>query len=554
MHKLILTFLLCIICNLFSNAQNGIYYPAKHVHDWWQADMKKDSLPGISLDQAYELLKGRKSKTVIVAVIDNCIDTSHIALRGKIWTNKKEIASNGIDDDHNGFVDDLHGWCFVCGKNNVSQNLESEDEVRTYVTWRQKFEGIDTSKLERSLKIQYNIYKLSKKRIFDKYRFYELGSMMRTDTALFLKYIDNLLPLYKDSILINIPFTALAYSNPYDSLENYFWAAYIQDKKLSPIVNRPLGVMSQGLRKPGFLNKHFFGITVGLDNKIYDTTQNYRLVVGDDDNDFKTLYGSPNIDVPGHSNTHATPIAGIIAATRQTDEGMRGIADNVLLMPVIIGKNGPARDKDMVFAIHYAVDNGASIINISIGGSPYIGEHVKEIMEAFDYASLHGVLIINSAGNEGVNMDNESYNLGQGINGKEHEDYIRVGNNTYLQNDSLVSYDSNFGDKTVDLFAPGTAIYTTAPGNKYESVRGTSFSGPVVAGVAALLKEYFPTLTAVQIKEILMKSVYKPDVMVTPPLSSGIEKKISFGKMSKSGGIVNAYNAVKLADEMTKKK
>jgi cell wall-associated protease len=154
MQKLIFTFLLCCICNLFSNAQNGATNPAKRPHNWWQADWKKDSLPGISLDQAYEYLKGRKTKTVIVAVIDDCIDTSHIALRGKIWRNKKEIASNGIDDDHNGYVDDGHGWCFVCGKNNSSQKIESEDEVRTYLTWKQKFENIDTSKLNGNLKIQ----------------------------------------------------------------------------------------------------------------------------------------------------------------------------------------------------------------------------------------------------------------------------------------------------------------------------------------------------------------------------------------------------------------
>ncbi len=255
----------------------------------------------------------------------------------------------------------------------------------------------------------------------------------------------------------------------------------------------------------------------------------------------------------GHPDRHATLIAGIIAANRKNNIGIKGIADNVSLMSVVTSTNKNNRDKDIVFAIHYAVDNGASIINMSMNRTPTIGEHAKEVMEAFDYASQHGVLIVNGAGNDGVNMDNETYNLGQGTNGKDHDDYLRVGANTTLLNDSLVSGFSNFGEKTVDLFAPGTAIYSTSPGNKYESVDGTSFATPIVAGIAALLKSYFPSLTAKQIKEILMQSVYKPDVMVVPPARAGFTNKVPFSSLSKSGGIVNAYNAVKLADEMTKK-
>ena len=179
---------------------------------------------------------------------------------------------------------------------------------------------------------------------------------------------------------------------------------------------------------------------------------------------------------------------------------------------------------------------------------------MRKNREAFDYAYEHNVLIVNAAGNDGLNLDNEKYLLGQGSDGVEHNNYLRVGATTALMNDSLVAGFSQFGGKTVDLFAPGKNIYSTAPGNEYESESGTSFACPVVAGVAALLKSYFPSLTASQIKDILMQSAYKPEVMVLPPLGAKDQNKVLFSTLSKSGGIVNAYNAVKLADEMMKKK
>ncbi|HEY5462130.1 MAG TPA: S8 family serine peptidase [Hanamia sp.] len=560
MKKIILTLVGCFLISFFCIqvfAQSGAEQPAKRPHDWWQADPQKDSLPGISLDEAYNYLKGRKSKPVIVAIIDDCIDTSHEDLKNILWTNKKEIAGNGIDDDKNGYVDDVHGWCFVCGKNNTSQNDEAPDGVRTYITWRKQFENIDTSTLTGSLKIEYSMYQLSKKKVFaeykkmaDSYQLITLAKAMRVDTFHFMQYLNNLSVRYKDTILYNIPFATIPFSTSYDSLENIFWSVF-NEKRKEDAQAATLEYLI-GFMKALDGEKYFFETMIGIDN-LYDTTKNYRMVEGDDDNDFKTIYGAPTIKVPGHSDWHATLIAGIIAANRQNNIGIKGIADNVLLMPVVIGKEAPSRDKDIVFAIHYAVDNGASIINLSMGGTPAYSEHVKEIMEAFDYASRHGVLFVNCAGNDGVNMDNEIYNLGQGSNGKDHDDYIRVGATTTLLNDSLVSVFSNFGGKTVDLFAPGTAIYSTTPGNKYDFGNGTSFATPVVVGVAALLKSYFPSLTAKQLKEILVKSVYKPDIMVITPYNSGIKNKIPFSTMSKSGGIVNAYNAVKLADEMTRK-
>jgi cell wall-associated protease len=552
MHKLrniVATFILFFLFST-TNAQQTASHHTKRPHDWWQADWKKDSLPGISLDEAYAYLKGRKSKKVIVAIIDACIDTSHEDLKNCLWTNTKEIPGNGIDDDHNGYIDDVHGWCFVCGKNNTSQKQDVSDEVRTYLAWHNYFENTDTTKLTGSLKIQYAMYQLSKKRIDDVYKkiadLYPLAKAVQKDTALFIHYLNNLPATYNDTLLNNIPFATFPSSNSYDSVANIFWDVFTQKRKS----HMTLAVCADVLKNPD-ARQYFFGTVVGLDNlEKYDTTKNYRLVVGDDDNDFNTVYGAPTIKVQGHPDWHSTLIAGIIAANRKNNIGIKGITDNVSLMSLVTSTNNN-RDKDIVFAIHYAVDNGASIINMSMNGVPQIGEHVKQVMEAFDYASLHGVLIVNGAGNDGVNMDNEAYNFGQGTNGKDHDDYIRVGATTTLINDSLVSEFSNFGEKNVDLFAPGTAIYSTAPGNKYESVDGTSFATPIVVGVAALLKSYFPKLTSKQIKEILMQSVYKPDVMVVPPIRAGFTNKVPFNSLSKSGGIVNAYNAVKLGDQMT---
>ncbi|MEP6627361.1 MAG: S8 family serine peptidase, partial [Ginsengibacter sp.] len=286
-----------------------------------------------------------------------------------------------------------------------------------------------------------------------------------------------------------------------------------------------------------------------------DTLSNFRNVMRDDPDNFNDrYYGTPAINLPQHPKEHATFIAGIISANRINGIGINGIADDVLLMPLVAESDGSITDKDLVMAIHYAVDNGASIINMSFNTFPFVCAHVKEVRDAFDYAYKHNVLIVNAAGNDGADLDNEKYFLGQGADGKEHDTYIRVGATTTLLSDSLVGWFSQFGEKTVDLFAPGTAIYSTFPGNEYQSGSGTSFATPVVAGIAALLKSYYPSLTAKQIKKILMKSVYKPDVMVTPPFALGIENKIPFSKMSKSGGIVNAYNAVKLADEITRTK
>ena len=514
---------------------------------------KKILYPGISLDEAYDYLKGRKSKTVIVAIIDNCVDTAHEELKNYIWTNTKEIPGNGIDDDGNGYVDDMHGWCFIANKNNVIQSKQSALETLVYKTWEKQFEHIDTTKLDKNTKAQYDIYQTAKKMVYEKYQYFSLIDRLQSDSVKFAQYIDGLLPGYKDTKLRDIPFLTLPSSNTYDSNANLFFASYI---KIVPTTSTAGSFNNRLKTIPGFFSGFINFIHQYTQKDKYDTAINYRAIIGDDPDDFNgKVYGTPSINLPGIGGEHATLIAGIIAANRKNNIGIKGIAGNVLIMPLITAvPGGGSISKDLVMAIHYAVDNGASVINMSLGTTPWINEHEKEFREAFDYAYEHNVLIVNAAGNDGLNLDDEKYLLGQGSEGIEHNNYLRVGATTALMNDSLVAGFSQFGGKTVDLFAPGNDIYSTAPGNEYESVSGTSFACPVVAGVAALLKSYFPKLTASQIKDILMQSAYKPEVMVLPPLGAKDQSEVLFSTLSKSGGIVNAYNAVKLADEIMKKK
>lgn len=437
---LALTIFLQLSCS-FCNAQSGAVHPAKQrPHDWWQADWKKDSLPGISLDEAYAYLKGRKSKPLIVAILDECIDTSHEDLKGILWTNKKEIPGNVIDDDKSGYTDDVHGWCFVCGKTGISQNKELSGEARTYITWREKFEHIDTNKLAGSLKVQYEMYQTAKEMLFATYRFQQLARTMEADTVKFIKYLDNLSGRYSDSTMDKIPFDTLPFSNPYDSSENIFWSIFM--KKIMSPNPPPLKIWTSILKRPDYPSNQFFK-EAGINDDTSDTLKNFRGVVGDDDNNFNKKYGAPNIEPVDHRAYHATFIAGIIAANRKNDIGIKGTADNVLIMPLIITNNS-IRDKDIVFAILYAVDNGASIINFSIAGA--FGEHLKEMREAFDYASKKGVLIVSGAGNYSANLDNEKYYMGQRADGNTRDEFIRVGATTSALNENLVSTFSNYGN------------------------------------------------------------------------------------------------------------
>src|SRR4051812_17978158 len=134
---------------------------------WHLKDRAASGFYGISLDKAYEFVKGKKSQTVIVAVIDSGIDTLHEDLRPILWSNPKEIPGNGKDDDGNGYVDDVHGWNFIGGKDGKNVKQDSYEGARVYHELKKKYAGvtIDTANLKGDSLEEYKIWLKAKAKI-----------------------------------------------------------------------------------------------------------------------------------------------------------------------------------------------------------------------------------------------------------------------------------------------------------------------------------------------------------------------------------------------------
>jgi len=536
-RKLYFRLISVVVCFLsavsVSNAQSSVYSD----HGWQMLDYRTDSVFGAGVNRAYEgLLKGKKAVPVIVAVIDMGVDTGHEDLVGHIWTNTKEIAGNGIDDDGNGYVDDLHGWNFLGGKDGSNLNIESYESYREYYRLFKDSSGwangqgysdslyrdkVKKSFLKDSLQQEQAVYMLAQ----------VIPQMRKADSI--LKY-----SLHKDPIYAH----DITDYQPSDS-------ALIQVKKNTLMYFRKYGItpdMSLGQ----FIteaDEYLESSRVKLKNLSADPNEQRRKIVGDKLNDINDKnYGNNNVSA---GNTeHGTHVAGIIAASRQNGKGMDGIDDQVYIMAIRAVPDGDERDKDVALAIRYAVDNGARIINMSFG--KYFSPGKKWVDEAVRYAGAHDVLLIHAAGNENRNIDSISHfpNPKYEESSGRSELFLTVGANSGGPDSLILARFSNYGKKEVDLFAPGVKIYSTLPSNRYASWSGTSMAAPVVTGVAALIMEYYPQLTASQVKYVLTHSVmHLPDNLVKWP---GGGKTVDFSQLSATGGIINAYNALQMAAKM----
>jgi len=504
---------------------------------WQDKDIIKDTIAGISLNRAYQELERlhRNPDTIIVAVLDMRIHKNHEDIENFIWKNNNEIPNNNIDDDNNGYIDDINGWNFL-GNSKGGQAYRANFE---YVRIIRKFDDQFKNKRIDEIKdtLNFNLYLKAKREYSEEIEY--VRSRLRSLN--YQKIRKDFLDKQLGKIYPNTKLTI-------EVLQNLKPTNSIVEKNIQSLI---------GLKKDStnnaadfLLQQRYLDIYMNVDYK-------ERAVIGDDVSDINDIHYGNNIitsDNSEGSHTHSIKVAGIIAANRNNELGIKGITNSVKIMPVAISPYGDEQDKDVALGIRYAVDNGAKIINIS--SSKNLSLHKEWVMDALKYAEQKDVLIITSAGNEAENLDKkQNYPNDTDIRNNEIlKNFIKVGASTYEPNENIVHYTSNYGKESVDIFAPGKDIYTTHPNNTYGFSSGTSFSAPIVSGIAALIRSYYPNLSASEVKTIILNSGVDINWEVNKPSASEEKELVPFSSLSKSGKIVNAYNALLMAEEVSKKK
>ncbi len=530
-------FIAAIHFSSVSFAQNSANTKTSSKYEnWYNLDPSSDKKFGMSVDKAYnELLKDKTSKPVIVAIIDSGVDIMHEDLQGKIWTNTGEIPDNGIDDDHNGYIDDIHGWNFIGNANGQNVLYENAEACRLYKKLNPEYKDLTPEQVKVADTAEFHYYQKVKAKFTEEADKAKKEADKLTSFAANYQYADSLMGTY----LQKADFTLedLKAVNP-DTVKSLKFS-----KDLLLFLYKQKGFSKSDFRD--YLQQVF-----AKNYCHYNLNFNPRELVGDNPEDINdTNYG--NNDVIGSRPDHGTHVAGIVAANRNNGIGVKGVADNVQIMALRVVPDGDERDKDIALAIRYAAKMGAKVINMSFGKS--FSPQKQFIDDAVKYATEKDVLFVHAAGNDAKDIDTaENYPSNTLLDKtKITANWITVGASSEEENKNLPASFSNYGKQEVDVFAPGVSIYNLKPGSLYKENDGTSMASPMVAGVAAMIRSYFPQLTAAQTKECICNSVEKYSKNVYLPIEGSKKKtKIRFNQLSVSGGVVNAYKAVKLAEKM----
>ncbi|MFV8280785.1 S8 family peptidase [Christiangramia marina] len=506
---------------------------------WTNSDLSRDTIPGMSVDRAYaEIIKNNKPSTVIVGVVDSGIDITHEDLQGVIWTNEDEIAGNGKDDDKNGFIDDVHGWNFLGDA--VEENMEF---TRIIKRLKPKYEGKSQSSISTADREEYNMY-LEAKKEYDKE--YQEAQQTQQQYTQILQQVKNAHAAMTKALATE-DYTkkqVLDFKPETQELQQAKMIVGQMQSNVNESIPEVIKEINEGVEYfGGRLDTHF---NLNLDG---------RAVVGDDPYDITdTNYGNNKVSGPDPKKEdakHGTHVAGIIAANRNNSVGLKGVASNAKIMAVRAVPDGDEYDKDIALGIRYAVDNGAKVINTSFG--KYFSQNPEWVIDAIKYAADKDVLIVNAAGNEGIDLDKKRvYPNDQ--NPQEtteiSDNFLTVGALNYEYGANLIATFSNYGATNVDVFAPGTKIWSTTPNDTYEYLQGTSMASPAVAGIAAIIRGYYPKLSAGQVKQIIMDSGISTKATVVLGGDTSNTKK--FETISTSGKMANLYNALILADQISK--
>ena len=502
---------------------------------WSSKDLQNDTIPGMGVERTYqEIIKDKVGKTVIVAVVDSGIDIEHEDLKNVMWVNPKEIPGNGIDDDKNGYVDDIHGWNFL--GDIVKENMEY---VRIVRKLKPKYDGKTKASVSAVDSAEFALFEKANA---------EYTKEAEQNKANVARYSGMLSALKPAHAAISDKLGKEDYSKEdLSGIENTEGEQKEQVALLTQMLNYSDNI-------PSFIERIQGGVDYfqGRLDSHFDTSTDFRAVIGDNpDDNSNPYYGNNDVDGPDPKKAdakHGTHVAGIIAAQRNNGIGMDGVAQNVQIMAVRAVPDGDEYDKDIANAIRYAVDNGAKVINTSFG--KYYSTHPQWVWDALVYASENDVLIVNAAGNEGTDLDTiQVYPNDQvGVGTEISDTFLTVGALNYSYGSDLLANFSNYGKVNVDVFSPGVEIWATTPLDTYEFLQGTSMASPNVAGVAAMLRSYYPKLSAKQIKKVLMDSGLSVQMVVV--LGGDPENKNTFENISTSGKMVNMYNAFIMASRM----
>lgn len=507
---------------------------SKAPENWFNLSYEKNKIYGVGTERTYtEIKKGRRADTIIVCVLDGGVDQNHEDLKSIMWQNPGEIAGNGIDDDKNGYVDDIFGWNFIGGKNGESVQYDNLEFVRLLRPLAKKYADLNENTIPLTEAEDYAKYKK-----LDAELQMQLTNNQKTFDQIVnvKKIIDGM----KEEIKVQFAIDSVRYSDfkKYKPSENY--------KKIYL-------VLSLGIRNETSWNELSTEINKGYEQKSaiikYNLNLEYdsRSIVGDNYEDgTERFYG--NADVKGPDASHGTHVAGIIAANRLNSIGILGVAAPVKIMAVRCVPAGDERDKDVANGIRYAVDNGAKIINMSFGKSYSYNKDLVD--DAVRYAESKGVLLIHAAGNSHQNNDVKDNfpndNLGKEL---DASNWIEVGAISWKRGKEMIAKFSNYGKNEVDVFAPGVDINSCKVDGGYIELSGTSMAAPVCAGVAALIWIYHPEFTPDQVKSIIETASDKSMIKKKVILPGEKKKKVKFGSLCKSGGVVDLYAAFQFADK-----
>ncbi|CAM1341203.1 S8 family serine peptidase [Tenacibaculum amylolyticum] len=504
----------------------------KSKKNWHLKDIETDTLPGISLNRSYAtILKNKRGKDIIIAVIDTEVDIHHKDLQNTIWVNESEIPNNGIDDDKNGYIDDVYGWNFLGNKKGENNRFINFEYTRILKQTSKDFKNLTPKdavlKNEKKLQLHNRA-----KEAYDKRMQIDSAGKANYDKlyTLYFEAKNKIYPYLKERVFNQKSVDSLKKLKPegINDFHFFIWSDCLKNNINDALVTKYRDNANERI------------------NKMLNLAYNDRSIQGDNENDISdTDYGNNNVSGNIDFLEHGTKMAGIIAnITKNT---------TIKIMPIAISAYGDENDKDIALAIRYAVDNNAKVINMSFGKE--FSTHKKWVDDAIKYAEKNNVLIVSSAGNFGNNLNIESHYYPNDRGEKDSnisDNFLLIGASTYTLNKKLKAKNSNYGNIDVDLFAPGTNIFTTNTQNRNTFSGGTSSAAAITSGVAALLYAYYPSLNASQIKSILMNSGIAYTIPVSTPEKDDKSKLTPFNQLSKSGKILNAYNAFIMAEKITK--